>query len=86
MINKKILEENIKKFFRGVAVNNQTAVLSRKQKIRQKICEKYSLEDEIALINNYNLFLSNKNLVQYEQEYLEYLQFRDEIKQSVQNI
>ena len=83
MTNKKMIEENIKKFLRGAAVNNQTAQLSREQKIRQKICEKYSLEDEIALINNYNLFLSNKNLFQYEKEYLEYLQYREEIKKSV---
>ncbi len=83
MEQKKIIETNLKNFFNKISAYSKPAELSREQKMRQRICEKYSLEDEIALINNYNLFLSNKNLVQYEKEYLEYLQYREEIKKSV---
>lgn len=43
--------------------------------VAQLIRQRYSLDNEIALINNYNL-----NMALYEQEYQQYQQYRDECK------
>lgn len=56
---------------------------SREEIIRDKIAERYSLADEIALINNYNLYLQDNSLIQYKEEYDEYINYRLQIKENL---
>ncbi len=56
---------------------------SRDEIIRDKIAERYSLADEIALINNYNLYLQDNSLIQYKEEYDEYINYRLQIKENL---
>lgn len=58
---------------------------TREMLIREKISERYSIADEIALINNYNLYVNNNELVQYKEEYDEYNAFRMQVKAEVDN-
>ena len=39
------------------------------------------MQDEIALINNYNLYLQDKRLTRYKKEYEEYQVFRADCKE-----
>lgn len=56
---------------------------SREELIQEKIAERYSLADEIALINNYNLYLQDNSLKKYKEEYDEYIQYRLKIKENL---
>lgn len=80
MVNNEKIKQNLKNFFDRVSADQKPVEKSREEKIRQRISEKYSIEDEIALINNYNTFLLDNSLTRYKEEYLEYLQYRNEIK------
>ena len=51
------------------------------QLVREGVAKRYSLQDEIALINNYNLYLQDKRLTRYKKEYEEYQVFRADCKE-----
>ena len=51
------------------------------QLVREEVAKRYSLQDEIALINNYNLYLQDKRLTRYKKEYEEYQVFRADCKE-----
>ncbi len=59
---------------------------SYKQRVIKEIRKKYSLEDEIALINNYNTYQENNELVVYKQEYDAYQTYRVAIKEKIKEV
>ncbi len=59
---------------------------SYRQQVINEIRKKYSLEDEIALINNYNAYQENNELVVYKQEYDAYQTYRVAIKEKIKEV
>lgn len=45
------------------------------------IAERYSLADEIAIINNYNLYRVNPSMLRYKQDYDAYQAYRQQCKE-----
>lgn len=56
---------------------------SYRQQVINEIRKRYSIEDEIALINNYNAYQENNELVVYKQEYDAYQTYRVAIKEKI---
>ncbi len=56
---------------------------SYKQRVIKEIRKKYSLDDEIALINNYNLYRRNPALSNYKHAYDTYQANRVAIKEKI---
>lgn len=69
----------------GFRQNGSTATpisypLSYRAKVIRDIRKRYSIEDELALINNYNAYLFDNRLVEYNDRYKEYQAYRQECK------
>ncbi len=79
MTIREILNKHLEKLENPIKINS----LTREQKIQNKIAEKYSLADEIALLNNYNMYLQDNALIKYKQEYDEYCAYRLKVKEEI---
>lgn len=51
------------------------------QLVREEVAKRYSLQDEIALINNYNLYRVNPSMLRYKQDYDAYQAYRQQCKE-----
>ncbi len=77
------IREILDKYTKNSVIEFKPVEKSREELIQEKIAERYSLADEIALINNYNLYLQDNSLKKYKEEYDEYIQYRLKIKENL---
>lgn len=86
MSKEEILKKHNDIMLRLFNFNGNRIAPTREDIIRSEISKKYRIEDEIALINNYNLYLNDNTLTRYKTEYEDYLKYREEIKNKTNTI
>jgi len=77
-------KEKLKRFWEKLQSGTVTVSGAPQQTYEQRVTAliraKHTVNDEIALLNNYNAYLADNSLVSYKDEYEAYQAYRQECK------